>query len=313
MPVDEALLEAHASYRDERLGISERFVRLRAGGARTWGVLSLPTGERRSPSWLICHSFGLEQIDLHMTDVAFARALAAAGHPVLRFHCQGYGDADDVATPPTPSSHLRDTLEVAEQMPGLCGDQDLALVGSRFGAAVAALAAQRLGASRAVMAAPVVSGSRYAAELLRARVFSELMGDTPHQAVTMKDMKAAMASEGLVNVKGWPLHRTVYEELGRFDLLKGLERFTGRALVLQVSRSPEPQKGLVRLLDRLREVGARASLETVTHTAAPNFGYEHFRPVAKDLLGDVTAGINQGLCERVLGWLGDEDGGQGAA
>jgi len=200
MPVDEALLESRASYRDERLGITEQFVRLRTGAGQTWGVLALPLAERRSPGWIVCHSFGLEQVDLHMTDVALARALAAAGHPSLRFHCQGYGDADDVVTPPTPASHLRDTLAVAEEAPGLTGVPDLAFAGSRFGATVAALAAARLGSTHVVMTAPVVSGSKYVLELLRSRVYTELMGESPETAVTVQDLKAELATNGFVNI-----------------------------------------------------------------------------------------------------------------
>jgi pimeloyl-ACP methyl ester carboxylesterase len=306
MPVDEALLKARSSYRDERLGITEQFVRLPTGAGETWGVAAIPLGERRSPACIVCHSFGLEQVDLHMTDVAFARALAASGHPSLRFHCQGYGDSDDLTTPPTPATHLRDTLAVAEVAPRLTGLSELAFVGSRFGGTVAALAAARLDAPQVVMAAPVVSGSKYVLELLRSRVYSELMGDVPETAVTVQDMKTELAERGVVNVKGWPLRSEQVEELERIDLLTQLDGFTGRALVLQVSRGETRQKGLVRLADHLRRAGVGITLSVVNHPAAPNFGFEHFHPVAKDLLGDTTAGVNQALCERALAWFHED-------
>src|SRR5439155_7824379 len=85
MAIDEALLEAHASQRDQRLGISEEFIRIEAGTGRTLGVLALPMGERKPLGWMVCHSFGAEQVDLHMTDVALSRSLAAAGYPTVRF------------------------------------------------------------------------------------------------------------------------------------------------------------------------------------------------------------------------------------
>ena len=56
MAIDEALLEAHASHRDQRLGISEEFIRIEAGTGRTLGVLALPMGERKPLGWMVCHS-----------------------------------------------------------------------------------------------------------------------------------------------------------------------------------------------------------------------------------------------------------------
>jgi pimeloyl-ACP methyl ester carboxylesterase len=305
MAIDEAQLEAHASYRDQRLGISEEFVRLQAGPSDTIGVLALPTGPRKPLGWLICHSFGAEQVDLHMTDVAMARALAVAGYPTLRFHCQGYGDSGDLETPPRPSTHLRDTLDVLEQMPALAGIDRVGLAGARFGGTVAALAADAAGSSDLLLFQPMVNGRKYATELLRSRVIVELLGDSPGSATTVDQLRASLADDKMVNIKGWRLYRDVFEELSRVDLLAQLGRFAGRALVVQVSRGETPTSSLTRLVRRLESLGARAELRVLTHPSAPNLGYEHFRPVAKDLLGDILEGVNQGLADFALAWLGD--------
>jgi pimeloyl-ACP methyl ester carboxylesterase len=303
MGIDEALLEAHASYRDQRLGISEEFIRIDAGSDRTLGVLALPLDDRKPLGWLICHSFGAEQVDLHMTDVALARSLAAAGYPTVRFHCQGYGDSADMKTPPGPSTHVRDTLDVLRQVPALAGADRVGLAGSRFGATVAALAADASGSTDLLMFQPIVNGRKYATELLRSRVIVEMLGDDPSAATTVEGLRARLVSEGLVNVKGWRMYGEVYEELCRVDLLAQLDRFSGRALVVQVSRGTSPQSSLSRLVARLKNLGAQADLEVLTHPSAPNFGYEHFRPVAKDLLGDILEGVNQRLSEMALSWV----------
>ena len=304
MAIDEALLKEHASYRDQQLGISEEFVRLHAGPSETIGVLALPTGERQPLGWLICHSFGAEQVDLHMTDVAVARALAVAGYPSLRFHCQGYGDSGDVATPPGPSTHLRDTLEVLDQMPARAGTDRVGLAGARFGGTVAALAADRAGSSDLMVFHPIVSGRKYATELLRSRVIVELLGDAPSTATTVDQLRSSLADEGMVNIKGWRLYRDVFEELGAIDLLAQIERFAGRALVVQVSRGEAPTSSLTRLARKLESAGATVEFRVLTHPSAPNLGYEHFRPVSKDLLGDILEGVNQGLADLALAWLG---------
>jgi pimeloyl-ACP methyl ester carboxylesterase len=302
MPIDEALLEAHASYRSEPLGISEQFVRLDAGPARTWGVLSMPLGERRSTAWLVCHSFGLEQVDLHMTDVAMARALAAEGHPTLRFHCQGYGESDDLSHPPTVSAQLRDTLDVIRQVPGLTGVDRIGLAGSRVGAAVAALAADATGAPDLILVQPVVKGSKYVTEMLRARVVIEMLGETPWAATTVEELREELAEHGMVNIKGWRLGRDAVEDLEKVDLMK-LEHFSGKALIVQVSRGESVQGPVTRLAKRLEEIGATAEVQVLTHPSAPNFGNEHFRPSGRDTLGDVLEGVNTGLVEQSLAWV----------
>ncbi|HYV01552.1 MAG TPA: hypothetical protein VEM93_04345 [Actinomycetota bacterium] len=313
MTVDVTLLESHSSRLDDRLRISEGFLRLRAGGAETLGVLALPLGERRGPGWVVSHSFGSEQVDLHMLDVAVARSLASAGFPTLRFHSQGYGDSGDVWVPASPTTQLRDTLEVIGQFTELAEVEGLGLIGARFGGTVAALVAGRAGASHLVLLHPIVSGSRYAAELLRSRVIIELLGEKPAEATTVERLKEELAARGMVNIKGWPLRTDAYEELRAIDLVKEMDPFAGRALVVQVSRGSSVQGAMSRLRDRLRAMGAESELQVVTHPSAPNFGYEHFRPVARELLGDILEGVNQALVERTLQWLGVGEEAEGRA
>ena len=313
MSVDEALLEAHSSNRDSRLGISERFVRLQAGPADTLGVIASPLGIPQRLGWVICHSFGSEQVDLHLTDVAMARGLARAGFPTLRFHCQGYGDSWDYSVPPRPSTQLRDTLDVLGQFPTLVGVEQIGLIGARFGGTVAALAADRVGASRLVLTHPIVNGAKYAAEVLRSRVITDMLGEDPNHAVTAQQLKAELALTGMVNIKGWRLHGEVFDELRQVDLLKEVGRFSGRAHVFQVSRRQTPSPSLVRLVDHYRGLGAETDLDVISHVAAPNFGYEHFRPLAKDVLGDILEGVNQVLVERTIRWLEPETAGEDGA
>jgi pimeloyl-ACP methyl ester carboxylesterase len=307
LPIDEALLEAHRSFRDEGLGIREQFVRLQAGPAGTIGVLSLPLSEQKRLGWVICHSFGSEQVDLYMTDVAVARGLAAAGYPTLRFHCHGYGDSEDYSLPARPSTQLRDTLDVVEQFPALAGVDQIGLFGVRFGGAVAAQVAQRVGASHLVLVHPIVNGAKYATEVLRSRVIMEILDEHPGEGASMEALKAELDTLGMVNVKGWALYSDVVDELREADLMKQLESLSARTLVFQVSRSPAITGGLTRLVDKLRELGAHAQLDVLTHPAAPNLGYEHFRPVGRDVLGDILEGVNQQISDRTVRWLKAEE------
>src|SRR4051812_9224642 len=111
MPLDMGLLESHRSHRDTSGGYRERFVRLRVGTGLTFGVLSMPLGRPRGVAWVSCHSFGTEQLELQRLEAATARRLSAAGFPVLRFHCQGYGDSEDDPGGAGLSTQVTDTLD----------------------------------------------------------------------------------------------------------------------------------------------------------------------------------------------------------
>jgi hypothetical protein len=303
MRLDLGLLEEHATRVDEDSGIVETFVRLQAGPASTVGVLAAPLGERQGLGWVVCHSFGSEQVDVHMTDRALAQGLAAAGFPTLRFHCQGYGDSSDYSMPARPSTQLRDILSVVSDLPALMDVEQVGVAGCRFGGTLAALAADQCGASHLLMVHPIVSGARYATELLRSRVIPDLIGKPPPGSLTVAQLRTELDRVGVVNIKGWALHRDVFGELERVDLLRDLTAYSGRALILQVSRSSTIAAGLGRLADRLRAFGSDVELDILTHVSAATFGYEHFRPVEKGVLGDILEGLNQGLVDRAVEWV----------
>src|SRR5436309_14840502 len=97
MGIDLELLHRHARFEDQEAGYSEEFIQPRLGLGATVGVMSRPLGPSASTGWVICHSFGIEQVHLARMDVIAARALASAGFPVLRFFGQGYGDREQGA------------------------------------------------------------------------------------------------------------------------------------------------------------------------------------------------------------------------
>jgi pimeloyl-ACP methyl ester carboxylesterase len=309
MALDEALLESHRSFRDDRLGISERFVQLDVGDSWTFGVLSSPLGPTRPFGWVICHSFGNEQVDLSPTETAMARGLAGAGFPVLRFHCRGYGDAGDLTTAPGPESHIRDTLDAIRQFREVAGVDAAGAVGARFGAVVALEGAERASLSRVILVSPITDGPRYMTELLRFQRMGEL---AVGEKGTVEGLRWRLLAEGWVNVQGWKLHRPVYEEFQRLDLFSVVPRFTGRALVLQVSTGERLQEPMAQLAAGFRKAGVDVEVRVVTGRAAASFGYEHFRPVSATDLEDSLVDINRGLVSAAVSWAtragsGDSD------
>ena len=73
----------------------ERKVTFPSGGLQLSGTLHLPTEARGpSPAVAICHGFGGNSRGADR--VAFAAALAQAGHVVLRFDFRGCGESEEI-------------------------------------------------------------------------------------------------------------------------------------------------------------------------------------------------------------------------
>jgi len=306
--VDEAMLRSLGTFSDPSLGITERFEILQLSSGWTVGVLSAPLGEAQPVGWLICHSFGSEQWHLHATEVALARALAAKGFPVLRFHCQGYGDSEQTDFAPTVTSHLADTPEAAAHLRSLTGVGEIGLIGARFGAAVARLTAADVGAGYLVLVDPLVRGRRYLRQLLRSRAIVELTNDGATEESRpddpASDLHAVLRSGGVVNVRGFAVTPSLYEAMNAIDLTQAAP-WGGSALVIQVSRGPRPDPSLTELGSRLEVSGATVASTIVSGQYAAIFGDGHFRPVEGDELADALVDVNGEIADAVVRWAGE--------
>ena len=278
MPVDEDLLLRHRSFEDASTGITEAFLQPTIGSRRTVAVLSGPLGSSFPVGWVILHSFGLEQMHLSRLDVVVARALAAAGFPVLRFHGQGYGDSEATDEPIGLASHLADATDAIRLLSRQPGIERVGVLGARFGGTVAALVAEREGLELMGLWEPMERGSQYLRDLLRARVFAEMVGQSDDRgAAGMEQLRAELASQGWSDIKGIRLSREASEDIGAVDLTRDLTRFSGHALLIGVSRSGRPSAGLRRLEERLTVLGARCTVRSLDDHLAAQFGQFHFQ------------------------------------
>jgi len=154
-------LRALQSFEHSAIGIRERFLTPVIGGGRTIAVLAEPLGEARSTAWVLCHGFGQDQVYMQPFEVPIARALAAQGYPVLRFHGQGYGDSELARESITLAGHVAETIEAADQLMASTSASGLGFIGIRVGGTVACLAADRVGADMLAIWDPVVKGRSF--------------------------------------------------------------------------------------------------------------------------------------------------------
>jgi pimeloyl-ACP methyl ester carboxylesterase len=308
LPIDETVVGSLRSYVDTRSGIGERFLTPQIGGKRTVGVLTTPTGDRRDAGWVICHSFGMEQVWLQPVEVAVARQLGASGFTTLRFHAQGYGDSEGSTADVRLESHVRDALDAIKVLVAETGVSRVGLIGARFGATVATLAADRSDARSLVLWEPIIDGRRYMRELLRTAALTEV-ATAARLKLNMRDAGEMFAEAGLIDVQGYPLGRSVFEEVSAFDLLRALVGFGGDSVVMQISQSPKARPELERLVARLNQMGGRSSLEVLMDHEARRFGLQRYYATPdgqrKD---DKQEALSEKLVSLTVSWCVDWDG-----
>lgn len=304
MTVDEGLLDRLRRFEDPVSGTVEELIQPRLGGLDTFGMLIKPVRKLASIGWVICHSFGIEQIHLGRLEVMTARAFAAAGYPVLRYHGQGYGESQGSIRDVTLSTHLADAADAVELMRSQEGVERIGLIGARFGGLVAGLVAQASRVSDLVLWEPVVEGARFIGDLFRQRAMAAIAAGTKG-GPTIKDMREEVATKGSADLGGMPLSRQAVEGISAVNLLTDVREFGGRALILGVSPSEAPRPELVKLAEHLREVGGRPTVRSIQDRG----GFGRFRFEDGDEVtakADTQIELAEKLAEVTLAWASEE-------
>lgn len=211
-------------------------------GYRLFGVFHEAKGNAKSEGFVFCSPFGEEKLWTHRVFVNFARDLSSLGYPILRFDYMGNGDSEgdfEDCSVQTKLSDIGCAIRVLrEKAPHI---QAVRLLGLRFGATLALLAAgNHSDVDRLILWEPIVNGSAYMREMLRINlatqtsVYKEIRHNTEALVQMMNEGKT-------VNVDGYEMSRTLYEQCAAIDLLNQDISFTGNALLVQISRK---QNGL---------------------------------------------------------------------
>ncbi len=206
------------------------------GGLALFGVLHEAAGTEPKLPVVFCHPFGEEKLWTHRVFVSFARELALRGHAVLRFDQTGNGDSEGEFSQSSVSSALGDLACAIDRLKELTGSREVALLGLRLGATLASLAVEERDDVRAlVLWAPVVDGDRYAQDLLRVNlttqvaVYKEVRQDRAALVQTMK-------GGDVVNVDGYALAYDNYEQLTAIALAGTPKRFDHPVLIVHIDR-----------------------------------------------------------------------------
>jgi len=223
--------------------MEEPFI-FRRGDTPLFGMLHRPAGTPRL-GFVTCHPFAEEKLWSHRVFVSTARALAGAGHAVLRFDFTGAGDSGGDTSQSSLELYLQDLAaavgELARRVPGL---ERIGLIGLRLGASVAALLAERaandenlarLRSGPLILWDPVVDGEAHFQELLRINLSTQLAVYGKVRE-TRDVLQERIRAGETVNVDGYEIGKPLFESCALPKLLNPEpKRHQGPALVVQIA------------------------------------------------------------------------------
>lgn len=237
-----------------------------AGDAqRAFGTRHLPAGDPVA-AVVVCCPLQAELLRNYRREVLLARRLADAGIAVQRFHYRGSGHSDGATSDVTLSSMTEDALAAADELRRETGLSQVAFMGTRWGALIAARAAAELRAPL-VMWEPVTDPARYFDEILRFRLMHEMNND-PASTVAHEDLMAELRGAGSVDVLGHTLeHALVLSAEGhRLDHVVG--NATSPALLVQIGVGRSLRREYKELVETMTGAGADVSTQVVSDREA---------------------------------------------
>jgi hypothetical protein len=292
--------EAAAAKRTDARGFREEAFFFGPEGAPLYAVLHLPArGDRAAsperpdgtpafPPIVHVHSYGIEQVASYRIEVEMARAAAAAGFPVLRFHMTGAGDSGGDFAEITIDGMVRD-VERAVQLVSERGlvpaaprerGTGVALLGVRLGCDVAIRAAAALGGVRAlILWEPAPEPRAYLESILRSRIISALAQGEKRRE-TVASLVETLRRDGAVDILGYPVHRRIYEEATPLTIEPlaaqspsghAAHGLAEHALVVSIGNRQKPGARAAEIAARLLGAGVRADLRELREEAAWQF------------------------------------------
>ena len=248
---------------------------MQVNGLPVFAVLhAAAPGRPDAPVVVHVHGLGVEQITLYRQEVSAARAAAAHGFPVLRYHARGHGDSAGAAADVTLTTLVEDARAAADEAKRRSGRTRVAWLGVRIGALVAAIAggpgSGRDDAAGFALWEPVESPAEFFRQQLRTLLFSQVAGGKKPDA-TVDQSLARLASEGSLDVLGYTLQRSLVDSLAEASLAASLAGVRAPVLVAQVQARARLAPAHARLVGAL-EVGGTA-VATALLQAEPGYQY----------------------------------------
>lgn len=200
--------------------------------APLYGVYHAPREDRRDPvAVVMCYPFGVEYMRAHRAFRQLTHLLSRGGLHVLRFDYGGTGDSAGEGEDGSVDRWIGDIGAAVDEIRDTAGVERASLVGLRLGASLGALAArQRTDFDRVVLWDPIVSGERYAEELL---AFADLHG------ANGRNGEMRVWPDRTVGIGGFPMTPALRAGIQGVDLAQGPPPNAARVDVIVSEERPD--------------------------------------------------------------------------
>lgn len=215
--------------------MNEEYLFLDVAGEQLLACAHHPAG-RPSRALVICHPLGEEKLWAHRTLVSFARAAAAAGLFVLRFDFRGEGDSARDFKNSDFDSRIEDTCRAVDAARAFHETvSDVAVLGLRFGACVAAsTAARRADVARLVLWDPILDGAAYMQSVLRLNLMYQMA--LHRRIIEDRDAMIARLERGeTINIEGYEFSDALFKQASAFRLQNTLAQYKGNTVIVQIN------------------------------------------------------------------------------
>ena len=271
-PAAHATGHSHAPRPAARASASETPFFFAVHGIPIYAVLHDAAVDRPgAPMVVHVHGLGVEQITLYRQEVLAARAAAALGFPVLRYHARGHGDSAGASADVTCETLVADARAAAEEAKRRTGATRVVWLGVRMGALVAALAggphSGRDDAAGFILWEPVAKPAEFFRQQLRTLLFSQVAGGHKPDA-TVDELLARLDAEGQVDVFGYTLQRSLVQSFANASLAATLDGVRVPVLLAQVQARTRLAPPHAQLAEALQ---ASAKVSTVTIHSEPGY------------------------------------------
>jgi alpha/beta superfamily hydrolase len=185
---------------------------------------------------VICAPLFDEKMWSHRVLVNFARHLAAAGVPVLRFDYFGDGESDGRFEDASVATRVRDIHDAIDFCLRETSVSRVCLVGLGYGATLALRTAleDKHPAIAGVNAwAPVIDGERYLNDILRAHLSAQML---VHRKIIhdRETLVGRILRDESVNIEGYEIAKPLYTQIVGADVVGMLRNSTLPVLVQQI-------------------------------------------------------------------------------
>jgi pimeloyl-ACP methyl ester carboxylesterase len=280
---------------DPALGVREEFGFFGRGPSKMFGSVHLPKREGRA-GVLICSSLQSEFLVNYRREVLLARALAARGIAVERFHYRGTGHSDGEGQDVTFGTMVEDAAEAATWLRDRAGVEHVGILGTRWGALIAAAVASGEPGAPLALWEPSVDGASYFQEVFRFRRMSQL---SRGRAKPQTDPIDEMTRSGYSDVFGFAIDRAIYES-SRGRVLEGeLGPVPRPVLLIQVDRRTHLRSGYASLVATWKQAGCSVDVRLIQGQEAWWFPGAQIREAARERSEATIAATADWLCERL--------------